>query len=104
MDGLATVDLGDGVLLLTTFPNQALVDAYSLNLRVSADGVTPGDPVTSIPIPRELTGPTWRQKFVDVHYLEGWEGGLFLRVCVVSSQLDSASVALVRSTVMTVTP
>ena len=104
MDGFATVNPGEGVLLFTTFTNQGLVDAYSVNLRVSADGVTPGDPVTSIPIPRELTGFTWRQKVVDVHYLEGWEGDMFLHVCVVSSQLDDASVSTVRSTVMTVSP
>jgi hypothetical protein len=104
VDGFATVDPGEGVLLFTTFVSQALVDAYFVNLRVSADGATPGDPVTSIPIPKELTGFTWRQKFVDAHYLEGWEGDLFLHVCVVSSQLDGASVSSVRSTVMTVSP
>jgi hypothetical protein len=105
VDGFATVDPGEGALLFTTFRNQALVDRYYVNLRVSSDGTTPGDPITSIPIPSELTGPTWGQKFTDAHYLEGWEGDLYLHVCVVSqSATKSAGISLVRSTVMTVVP
>ncbi len=104
VDGFATVKSGEGVLLYTTFRSQPFVERYFVNLRVSADGATPGDPITSIFVPQELTGATWDQKFVDVHYLEGWEGDLFLHVCVVSSQGDDATAYTVRSTVMTVSP
>jgi hypothetical protein len=105
VDGLVAVDAGEGVLLLTTFRNQGLVDSYFVYLRVSADGATPGDPITSIPIPSELTGPTWNQKFTDAQFLEGWEGDLYLHVCVSSrSSTTSAGISMVRSTVMTVSP
>jgi hypothetical protein len=91
-------------VLYTTFFSQAGLDNHSVILRVSADGTNPGDPISTIPIPKELTGFTWRQKFVDVHYLEGWEGDLYLHVCAWSSSSDSGRASQVRSTVMTVTP
>lgn len=104
VDGPLTVAAGEGAVFYTTFFSQALVDSYYVNLRISADGMNPGDPIGSIPIPRELTGYTWRQKFVDVQYLEGWEGDLYLHVCAVSSAYDPGSASQVRSTVMTVVP
>ena len=106
VDGPVAVGVGEGVMLYTTFFNLQFVEGYRVYLRVSADGTTTGDPISQIPIPQELTGATWRQKFVDVLYLDGWSGDLYLHVCVSSrvASADGASVFQVRSTVMTVTP